>query len=119
MTSPPDPLSSLLDLVRAAAREGVEQAIAAQETVAPTISGSLVDKRGLAHVLGVSPATIDRLCRAGRIPFVRVGEVRRFDPVTVRQSLEKYANEPSATPSGSTPGRVRVPGVRLLSRGLR
>jgi hypothetical protein len=45
--------------------------------------------------------------------------VRRFDPVAVRQSLERDVSEASATPSESTPRRVRVPGVRLLSRGLR
>src|SRR5580658_5708122 len=109
---PPDPLSSLLDLVRAAAREGAEQAIAAKPVTTPTMAGSLVDKRDLAHALGVSPATIDRLCRAGRIPFIRVGDVRRFDPVAVRAALEQGPGvAASATSAASTSTRVRVPGV--------
>jgi excisionase family DNA binding protein len=119
MTSPRiDPLSSLLELVRAAAREGAEQALAAQRPTTPPTSGSLVDKRGLAHALGVSPATIDRLCRDGRIPFTRVGDVRRFDPVAVLAALEQGV-EASATSAGSASRQVRVAGVRLLSRAAR
>ncbi len=80
-----DPLNALLELVRAAAREGTTEALMLRPgalSTAPPLP--LLDKRALAHALGVSTASVDRLCRQGRIPFVLVGEVRRFDLEAVR-----------------------------------
>jgi excisionase family DNA binding protein len=116
-----DPLNALLELVRAAARDGTTDALALRRDPHPTAPPSpLLDKRALAHALGVSTATVDRLCRQGRIPFVLVGEVRRFDLEAVRSALAAHweqAKKPIRPGPGRTEGSSPIPGVRLLSRG--
>src|SRR5580698_8129774 len=52
---------------------------------------SLVDTRDCAHALGVSTATINRLVHGRRIPFVMVGESRRFDMRAGVAALEQHA----------------------------
>jgi len=121
---PADPLNDLLELVRSAAREGVVEGLRAQGPVAPRAVTPLVDKRMLAHALGVSIPSIDRLCRSQRIPYVLVGEVRRFDLEAVREALRASAPGPvnAERPSPPAPApapcseEVPIPGVRLLSR---
>jgi excisionase family DNA binding protein len=56
-----------------------------RKTAAPR--GPLVSKQGLATALGVSTATVDRMAKDGAIPYVLVGEVRRFDLDEVRAAL--------------------------------
>jgi hypothetical protein len=120
---PANPLNDLLELVRSAAREGVVEALRAQAPVGPRAPTPLVDKRMLAHALGVSIPSIDRLCRNQRIPYVLVGEVRRFDLEAVREALRAPAPgavkvEHSPPPPAAAPcsEQVPIPGVRLLSR---
>jgi excisionase family DNA binding protein len=119
---PADPLKDLLELVRSAAREGVVEALQTQASAAPKALTPLLDKRALAHALGVSTAKIDRLVRSGEIQYVLVGEVRRFDLDAVRVALEARRQERDRA-RGSTPELARAPGlpsdVRLLSRARR
>lgn len=72
---------------------------------------ALLSKANLARALDVSTATVDRLCREGSIPFVLVGESRRFDLGEVRAALPRNdaAAPPSSTPSkpSSSPPLVR------------
>jgi excisionase family DNA binding protein len=96
----------LLALVREAVR--AELATFAPASTAPA---PLADKRSAAHALGISSATLDRLVAAGRVPFVRVGDHRRYDLAQVRAAL---ATTPAA-PTRPAP-RERLGGVRLLSR---
>lgn len=114
-----DPLAALLGLVRDAAREGAAQALAANATssAAPNTPSPLADKRSCAHALGVSTATVDRLSRSGRIPFVIVGDVRRYDLAAVRAALDAHDAKPAPRPATSDPIPLR--GVRLLGRGGR
>jgi hypothetical protein len=78
----------------------------------------LLSKQQLALALGVSTATIDRLSRERAIPFLIVGDARRFELVSVRQALEaRAAEEPAATPKLAT--EASPSGVRLLSRRRR
>jgi excisionase family DNA binding protein len=115
-----DPLATFLAMVRAAAREGAQEALASHGATAPATSPTLIDKRGLAHALGVSPATVDRLCRSGRMPFVVVGEVRRFDLLAVRAALtEGHGSHAASPPPASAPSQAPIAGVRLLSRRAR
>jgi len=116
-TTPSDPLAQLLELVCCAAREGVEQALSAQKADVPAARAALSAKSVLAHSLGVSPATIDRLSRAGRIPFVYVGDARRFDVAAVIAKLKEGGVPEGATTLETRPlKQLREPGVRLLSR---
>jgi len=114
-----DPLKDLLDLVRTAARDGVAQALQTQATAGPNPIAPLLDKRALAHALGVSTATVDRLCRQQRIPFVTVGEVRRFDLEAVRAALVARRDEGGAGGDRSARDLARASPslgeVRLLS----
>jgi hypothetical protein len=116
-----DPLSALLELVRQAARQGVADALSTTSGGAHSPTSPLVDKRGLAHALGVSTASVDRLCRSGRIPFVTVGEVKRFDLEAVRTVLTAPSPDTASpleiTPSAAAPSTPS--GFRLLSRGSR
>jgi excisionase family DNA binding protein len=110
-----DVLAALLDLVRTAAREGTTEALASRSEGLAAERSALLDKRDVAHALGVSTATIDRLCRQQRIPFVLVGEVRRFDLAAVRGALAEQ--RPVAQASAGTADRRVAPGaIRLLSR---
>jgi hypothetical protein len=114
-----DPFAAILDLIREAAREGVAEALSAQRAREhPTGNDALLDKRALAHALGVSTATVDRLCRARRIPFVIVGDVRRFDLACVRAALATAPAE--AEPKRLAPAdAASLRGVKLLTRGGR
>jgi excisionase family DNA binding protein len=108
--------------MREAAREGAAQALSThcgrelRDAGAGAPSGMLLDKRALAHALGVSTATVDRLCRANRIPFVRVGDVRRFDLAAVREALATPPAQPSPPGLTSAPSSL-MRGVKLLTRG--
>jgi hypothetical protein len=122
-TMPPDPMAAFLELVRTAAREGTTEALVACQAALPAPSAPLLDKRALAHALCVSTASIDRLCRQKRIPFVVVGEVRRFDLEAVRAALGE-TREQGDRATGDRPDLARgspgAPGaIRLLSRGMR
>jgi hypothetical protein len=123
-----NPLQDLLELVRSAAREGAVEALQTQAAAATKPMNPLIDKRTLAQALGVSMASIDRLCRDERIPFVLVGEVRRFDLEAVRQALPARApgpvqSEPARPPPAAAPIspslEIPIAGVKLLSRGGR
>jgi hypothetical protein len=108
--------TDLFELVREAAHEGATQALAAHREVAPTPQTTLLDKRALAHALGVSTATIDRLVRAKRIPFIVVSQLRRFDLDAVRSALGVCQTEAASKHAvANEPAGLR--GVRLLSRG--
>jgi hypothetical protein len=119
---PAESLKDLLELVRSAAREGVVEALQTQTPAAPNPMTPLLDKRALAHALGVSTAKIDRLVRRGEIQCVLVGEVRRFDLDAVRVTLEARRQERDRARK-SAPDLARAPGlpsdVRLLSRARR
>jgi excisionase family DNA binding protein len=111
-------LEQLREEVRRAVRAGVDDALASRPEGPQEAPQRLVDKRSLAQALAVSPATIDRLCRDGRIPFVRVGDVRRFDPLAVRQALGEAKASAPGEPATRSP-LVPLTGVRLLSRAGR
>jgi excisionase family DNA binding protein len=113
---PPDLLRSLLELVQAAARDGAGEALKAYQGSSPVAPTPLLDKKALSHALGVSLASVDRLCRDGRIPFVSVGDVRRFDFAAVLAALDGGG---PATPPTTKPARTMPREVRLLSRGSR
>ncbi len=123
MSSPGDPLAALLDLVRTDARQGTAEALAFHSEDLRNVRQPLLDKRALAHALGVSTATVDRLCRQGRMPFVIVGEVRRFDLEVVRAALggrTEGAPVPSdRTASERAQRRPALNTVRCLSRESR
>ena len=101
------------DELRELVRKAVRDELDASGSPATTTT-ALVTKQALAAQLGISVAGVDRLVRDGRIPFVRVGDVRRFDPVAVRAALEQ--REPLE--AARTRATTEAP-VRLLSRGSR
>ncbi len=77
----------------------------------PAAPSQLVAKQAAASALGISTATLDRLVRAGRVPYVLVGDSRRFDVAVVRAALAVEANAPTAeSQRRATP----IPGVRRL-----
>ena len=78
----------------------------------------LLSKQQLAAALGVSTATIDRLCRERAIPFLTVGDSRRFELVAVRQALEARAAGEATEPPQALP-EVSTGGVRRLTRRRR
>ncbi len=77
----------------------------------------LLSKQELATALGVSPASIDRLCRDGKIPYQLVGEARRFDLEEVRASLPKV--EVHQSPAKPGPVKVRNEQVTVRYSGSR
>ena len=87
-----------------------------RKEAAPVATAPLVDKQTLGRLLTCSTAKIDKLVRAEKIPYLFVGEVRRFDVASVRAALSAPATPARATepPRDATPGLV--PGVRMLRR---
>jgi excisionase family DNA binding protein len=85
-------------------------------TATPARLTPLVDVRDCAYALGVSPATIHRLVRSGRVPFIVVGESKRFDLAAVREALEhsEVTEKRSVVPTPQA--GATIPGVRLLTR---
>jgi excisionase family DNA binding protein len=55
---------------------------------------SLTDKPGIAKALTLSTRTIDKLVAAGKIPSVRVGTRRLFDPEEVTAALKSGVAAP-------------------------
>jgi excisionase family DNA binding protein len=105
-------LEAFVEMVASRVAEKLRPMLA--ETSAPSPS-PLLSKCEVASALRVHPATIDRLVRAGRIPFVRVGDVKRFDLELVRLAL----SEKPARAEDRPPIEVQGPlfGVHRLSRG--
>ncbi len=99
------------DELEALVHAAVVAALAA--TTSAASAPALVTKQAAAGALGISTGTLDRLVRAGRVPFVKVGDVRRFDLAAVRASLVAIE---ARTGSAEQPKRAAVTGVRLLSR---
>ncbi len=91
-----------------------------RDVVAP-----LVDKREVGRLLGVSVAKVDWLVRSG-LPYVPVGDVKRFDIEACRAWLAAAGKNPvtkqpvvrRAPPvgDGDAGDATQVSGVRLLSR---
>ena len=77
------------------------------DTPAPIASTSrrLIDRTELAEILGVSQPTLRKMVRSGRLPYVQVGDVHRYDVDEVRAALAS-APRPAET----------IPGVIRLSR---
>jgi hypothetical protein len=65
---PSDLPSALLNLVRVGPQEDGAQALDPRDTLATRLAPPVVDHRALAHTLGASIATVDRLCRRGLSP---------------------------------------------------
>ncbi len=83
---------------------------------------ALLDKQALAHALDKSTASIDRLVRDGAIPFVRVGDVRRFDLAAVLAALQVVpatTEKPQPARTRSSPPTTGLAGVHLLTRSRR
>lgn len=69
--------SDLFGLLAEASRRGAEQALAnAKQAAAPP---GLVNRKAIALMLGVSVVSVDRFVSQG-MPFVRVGQHRKFNP---------------------------------------
>jgi hypothetical protein len=102
------PLS--IDELRALFRAELDAALAA---LAPPTPSPLLDKRGLAHGLGVSVATVTRM---GLPPTLFAGASPRYDLEQVKAYLAaRGRNATHAKPST----REVISGVRRLSRGGR
>jgi hypothetical protein len=110
---PIDLLSALLDLVRAAAHEDSAQALDQRDASATRSAPPHVNRRALAHALGVSTTTVDRPCRQGCIPYVHMGDVLRFDVETVRAALRATARSGSRGVAGLA--RWLMEEMRLLA----
>jgi excisionase family DNA binding protein len=88
--------------------------------VGPSVAepAPLLSKQQLASALGVSTATIDRLCRESAIPFLTVGDSRRFELMAVREALStSKAREPPSSDRRAL--EVSGSGVRRLTRRSR
>ncbi len=80
----------------------IARRLQASQTAAKDRPGPLLSKQDLAVALGVSVPKIDRLAREGRIPYVLVGDTRRFDLDEVRAALPHV----TAAHAEPTPGLV-------------
>jgi hypothetical protein len=101
---------------------GAVHAPPASESARP--AEPLVDRRELARCLSVSVAQVDRLVAQG-MPFLVVGESKRFDVAEVRAWCRAKAEQEAAAPSSSAPRALpsraandepATGGVRILSR---
>ena len=67
--------------------------------------------------LGISVATLNRMVRAGQVPWLPVGDSKRFDMTAVREALAARAARAKTppVPASSLPA-PSMSGVRCLSR---
>lgn len=56
---------------------------------APATIEALMDAKGSAKVLGISPRLLWSLTKAGQIPCVRLGRAVRYDPADLRTFIER------------------------------
>jgi hypothetical protein len=100
------------DELRTIVEGAVSRALAVRTP--PPSTALLVDKRELARILAVSPATITRLVQEGG-PHTFVGSSPRFDVEAFRAWLAERGRRGTTSKPPSGP----IAGVRLLSRALR
>lgn len=71
------------------------------------MSDRLLKVSEIADILKVSQMTVIRMCRDGRLPFIRVGNMRRIKEI----DLEYYILNPNKKPKAPEPemsdGRLR------------
>jgi excisionase family DNA binding protein len=72
----------------------------------------LLSSQDCAAALGVSVATLNRRVGEGAIPYVTIGDSRRFDLDAVRAALAEHA----VRPAEGDPANDATAGVRRLSR---
>jgi len=81
----PVPLDELEGLIRKVVREEAK----GSRSEAENRSEILLDRSQLSEKLGITPKTLSSWVKRGKIPFVKVGSVDRFDWLQVRSALEK------------------------------
>lgn len=52
-----------------------------------------VDRNEIARMLDVSPLTVSRMAWEGKIPSIKFGRNRRYDPEAVLKALEDASTE--------------------------
>lgn len=67
----------------------------------PKLPGRIMDAGELAMMLRVSPRTIRKLARRGRIPFFRVGSAMRFDSTRVLELMAAESTVDTAAVTGT------------------
>jgi len=82
--------TALSDDDRVAIVNGVVQAMKLLLDTRP----ELVPTDTMSAIAGVSPATLDRLRRSGKIPSVRVGNRRLYRPAAVIAAMESREETP-------------------------
>ena len=65
------------------------------QNISPEIlkQSGLFNRKQIADHLGVSTRTISNMVRQRRIPVIKFGGSVRFDPIKVRDALDKYEIE--------------------------
>jgi excisionase family DNA binding protein len=79
----------------------------------------LVSKQEMARLLDCSSNKIDRLVRDGKIPYVVVGGVRRFQVDAVMTALSVHSAVPPTPPDLGRQDLPGIPGVRWATRRTR
>jgi hypothetical protein len=100
-----------VDELRTLVREEVRSALA--EHVPSSTTQALVDRRELARLLAMSPATVTRLTSEGA-PVIHVGDSPRYDVAAFRAWLDERGRRGT---KASAARSDTIAGVRLLSRG--
>lgn len=52
-----------------------------------------LEVKAVAKILGCSTKTVNNMCRAGQIPFIKVGNERRIPEAALYEALEREAEE--------------------------
>jgi excisionase family DNA binding protein len=79
--------SDLSELITSAVREGILQAVPA-----PMEAGErLLSERELGNLTGIARPTLQRLRRAGQLPFLKIGKSIRYRQSDVERVMRSYA----------------------------
>jgi hypothetical protein len=89
--------SELSELVRAAVAEELGTLTASVTRIA---APSLLDRRGLAEALAISPAALDRLRAEAGFPELRIGDAPRFEVARVLEWLRARSEAPALRVAG-------------------
>lgn len=74
---------------------GPHKDFAAPVLQGPAVVAPLLNVRAVAARLAVGPTTVLKLCRLGRLRFVRIGNTVRIDPASVEAFIASGGSSPA------------------------
>jgi predicted DNA-binding transcriptional regulator AlpA len=96
-------------------REAIAGYLGASATSSQQSSSALLSRAACSNALGISVASLDRICNDG-CPFITIGKSRRFDLAAVREWLATREQPEKTVRKSGNVSNVTLHGCTRLSR---